>query len=217
LNFDIGHFVAEIIPSINAPTFEEVQERVAKIEPYVSWCHLDVTDGVFSKHRTWHNPADLARLRTKLSVEAHLMVEEPEDAIGQWLVEPIRRVIVHFEAMHNPNLIIKKCRDAGMRVGFAIKPDTSVSLLDPWLAKVDMVVLLRVQPGASGQQMQSEMLGEIAHVQKRCPGCIIEVDGSVTVDNAKRAVDAGANLLVAGNYLFQAANIQEAIEKLKNV
>lgn len=215
--------MVEIIPSINVPTFEEVQERITRVEPYVSWCHLDVTDGVFSKHLTWRNPQDLARLQTKLDVEVHLMVEKPEEVMEQWLVEPIRRLIVHLEAMSSQMrdteclTIIKKCREAGRQIGFAIKPDTSVSLLDPWLGKVDMILLLRVQPGASGQRMSSEMLGEISHIRNTCPECIIEVDGGVSVDNAKRAVHAGASVLVAGNFLFQAPDIHEAIEKLKNI
>ena len=208
----------EIIPSINVPTFEEVQERIKKVEPHVSWCHLDVTDGMFSKHATWHDPLDLPRLQTKLKVEVHLMVEKPDEVIDQWLVPPVRRVIVHLEAMLDIEclIIIQKCHDVGIEVGFAIKPDTSVSALDQWLKKVDVVLLLRVQPGASGQQMQSEMLGEIVHVRKSCPGCIIEVDGGVNVDNAKRAADAGANVLVAGGAIFSHSDIAKAVESLKN-
>ena len=91
--------MVEVIPSINCQTFEEVQERVKKIEPYVSWCHLDVTDGIFSKHTTWNNPADVSFLDTKLKAEVHLMVQEPEKIIDQWLIRPIRRVIVHLEAV----------------------------------------------------------------------------------------------------------------------
>lgn len=215
--------MAEIIPSINVSTFAKVQERIAKVEPFVSWCHLDVTDGVFSKHLTWHDPADLSRLETKLDVEVHLMVEEPEKVIEQWLVKSIKRVIVHLEAMSGPMCdtecltLIQKCHGAGIQVGFAIRPDTSVSLVDFWLEKIDMILLLRVQPGASGQTMQSEMLGEIAHVRSTCPGCIIEVDGGVTVDNAKRAADAGANLLVAGAAIFDQSDTGKAIGKLKSL
>lgn len=206
----------EIIPSINAPSFEEAQELIARVDPYVSWCHLDVTDGVFSKHETWHDPRDLLLLKTKLKAEVHLMIEKPEKAVGQWLVEPVRRVITHLEAMTDPKEVIRMCREAGREIGFAIRPDTSVSLLDSWLAKVDMVLLLRVQPGASGQQMQSEMLGEITHVRNAYPGCTIEVDGGVTVDNAKRAVAAGASLLVAGASVFSQPDIGNAIEKLRS-
>ena len=86
----------EVIPSINVPTFEEVKERIAKVEPYVKWCHLDVTDGVFSKHLTWHDPRDLPALDTKLNVEVHLMVADPEKILDQWLVKPVKRVIVHL-------------------------------------------------------------------------------------------------------------------------
>lgn len=207
----------EIIPSINVPTFAEVQERIAKVEPYVSWCHLDVTDAVFSKHETWRDPTDLARLETKLSVEVHLMIEKPETLIEQWLAAPIKRAVVHLEALSDPESIIQKCHDAGVQVGFAIKPDTPVSLLDPWLEKVDMIVLLRVQPGASGQQMQSEMLGEIAHVRNACLECIIEIDGGVTVDNAKRAAGAGADLLTAGGAIFGKQDIEQAIKELRNI
>lgn len=207
----------EIIPSINVSTFAEVQERIAKVESYVSWCHLDVTDGVFSKHETWRDPADLPRLKAKLNIEVHLMVEKPEEAIERWLVKPIKRAIVHLETLSDPELIIKKCYDAGIQVGFAIRPDTPVSLVDVWLEKVDMILLLRVQPGASGQTMQSEMLGEIAHVRSVCPGCIIEVDGGVSVDNAKRTADAGVNLLVAGGAIFDNENIEKAIKELRNV
>lgn len=214
--------MTEIIPSINAKTFQEVRAQIAKVEPYVSWCHLDVTDGIFSKHLTWHDPADLARLQTKLNVEVHLMIEEPEKVIEQWLVKPIKRVIVHLEAIDSRMCdtkrltLIKKCHDADIQIGFAIKPDTPVSALDPWLEKADMILLLRVRPGASGQQIQSEMLVEIAHVRNVCPRCIIEVDGGMTVDNAKRAVKAGANLLVAGGAIFNEPDISEAIKKFEN-
>ncbi len=213
----------EIIPSINVRTFEEIQERIAQIEPYVSWCHLDVTDGIFSKHLTWHDPADLSRLQTNLNVEVHLMVEKPEKVIERWLVKPVKRVIVHPEAVSGAMCdtecltLIQKCHDAGVEIGFAIKPGTPVSLLDPWLEKLDMVLLLRVQPGASGQQMQSEMLGEIGYIRNACPVCIIEVDGGVNVDNAKRAVDAGADLLVAGSVIFSDQDIAKSIENLKAV
>ena len=208
--------MAEIIPSINAATFDEVQKRIALVEPYVSWVHLDVTDGVFSRHPTWRDPADLPRLRTKLKAEAHLMVEKPENVIEQWLVPPVRRVIVHVGTMLNTecSTCIQKCHDAGIEIGFAIKSDTPVSVLDPWLGKVDMVVLLRVPPGASGQKMPSERLEEIRHLRAACPGCTIEVDGGVNSETAARADGAGANLMVAGAAIFNAADIGQAITGL---
>src|SRR4029077_9155993 len=101
----------EIIPSINAPTFPEVQQRIASVEPFVSWCHIDVTDGVFSPHATWQNPADLASLQTTLNVEVHLMIMEPEKSIGLWLLPNVKRIIIHQEATDDIAGIVEKCHD----------------------------------------------------------------------------------------------------------
>lgn len=209
--------LAEIIPSINVQTFAEVQDRVAKVEPYVQWCHLDVTDGIFSKHLTWRDPRDLLNLETSLNIEAHLMVSETEKIIEQWLVAPIKRVIVHLEAMLDTECltIIDKCRKAGIEIGLAINPETSWEKLQPWFQKVDLVQILAVNPGPSGQEADwPEMLGKIRHIRESCPGCSIEIDGGINPDSAKKAVEAGASLLVAGAYIFNSQNIEQAIKEL---
>ena len=206
--------IVQIIPSINVPTFEEVKARIARVEPYVSWCHLDVTDGVFSTHPTWHDPADLALLNTRLKVEVHLMIDEPERIVDQWLAVPVKRVIVHIEATKNLPIIIEKCHAAGVEIGVALNPETSWEQVKDWYEKTDLIQILGVRPGPSGQPMQEEIFGKIAHVRKFCSQCIIEVDGGVNVQTAKRAVDAGANLLVMGSAIFSAPDIGKAIEEL---
>ncbi len=207
--------MVEIIPSINVPTFEEVQERIQKVEPYVSWCHLDVTDGVFSKHLTWHDPVDLERLDTELNVEVHLMVMEPEKVVRQWLVAPIKRVIVHVEAVRDPEFIIKKCRDAGVEVGFAVNPETFWGKLQPWFEKVDLLQVLAVSPGPSGQKMAEGALDKIRHLRSACPRCIIEADGGVNFETAPQAAAAGADFLIAGGAIFNSSNIEQAIKTLR--
>lgn len=208
--------MVEIIPSINVRTFEEVQERVKKIEPYVKWCHLDVTDGVFSKHLTWHDPRDLLNLETSLNVEAHLMVTEPEKIIDQWLVKPVKRVIVHLEAASDMDLIIKKCRETSVEIGLAINPETFWGRLEPWFGKCDIYQVLAVHPGPSGQQIQDEIYDKVIHICKVCPACIIEVDGGINPETAKKAVGSGANLLVAGAHIFGSKDIKKAVEELKD-
>lgn len=210
--------MTEIIPSINAPTFEEVRERIGRVEPFVSWCHLDVTDGVFSRHPTWRDPRDLAALKTSLTVEAHLMIAEPEKTIEQWLVGPVRRVIVHLEALSAIECltIIQKCREAGKEIGLAINPETPWTAFEPWFGKVDLFLPLGVPPGASGQKPDWDtILGKIAHIRQACLSCIIEADGGVDAETASRARGAGANLLVAGSAIFGAADIAEAIQELQ--
>lgn len=207
--------MVEVIPSINVRTFEEVQDHIKKVEPYVKWCHLDVTDGIFSKHLTWHDPRDLLNLETKLNVEVHLMVSEPEKIIDQWLIKPIKRVIVHFEAVKDLDLIIKKCREAGVEIGLAINPETFWGRLEPWFGKCDIYQTLAVHPGPSGQEVDwPEILDKVIHIRKSCPECIIEVDGGINPDSAKKALQVGVNLLVAGAYIFNSSDIKNAIEEL---
>lgn len=204
-----------IIPSINVLTFREVQERIKKIEPYVSWCHFDVTDGIFSTHPTWRNPADLSLLRTTLNVEVHLMVEEPEKIIDKWLVKPITRVIIHLEASKDIDGIIEKCRETGIACGIAIRPDTSWNMLIPWLGKADLIQILAVHPGPSGQKMNPEIFDKIRHVREACSSCIIEMDGGINPETAVLARSAGANLMVSAGYIFSQSDIGKAIEELR--
>lgn len=209
--------MVEIISSINAPTFEEVQEKIRRVEPHVSWCHLDVTDGVFSKHLTWHDPLDLPRLETTLLAEAHLMIEKPEETIDQWLVEPIKLVIAHLEASRDIAFLIERCRSANREVGLAIRPDTFWAKLKPWFGKVDLVLLLAVNPGPSGQKMDPETFDKIRHIRQECPDCLIEVDGGVNFETAPEAIAAGADILVAGSVIFTYDNLKEAVARLKGL
>lgn len=207
----------EIIPSINVRTFEEVKERIKKIEPYVQWAHLDITDGVFSKHLTWHDPRDLPALNTKLNVEVHLMVQEPEKIIEQWLVKPSKRVIVHLEAAKDFEFVIQKCRVVGVEIGLAISPETFWGKLKSWLSKVDLLQVLAVHPGPSEQKIAEDTFDKISHLRKACPKCIIEVDGGINPQTAQKAKESGANLVVAGAYIFNNQDVKKAIEELKNV
>lgn len=209
--------MVEIIPSINVPIFEEAREKIRKVEPHVLWCHFDITDGVFSKYLTWRNAADLEKLNTRLRFETHLMVAEPEKMVDQWLVRPIKRIIVHLEATEKFSEIIQKCRAVKIEIGLAIKPDTPVEELKPWFGKVDLVQLLTVNPGPSGQKMADNTLEKIQFVRYACPLCPIEIDGGINFETAPQVVKAGATHLVAGSVIFSSEHIGQAIQKLKSV
>lgn len=209
--------MVEIIPSINCESFDDVREKIAKVEPHVKWCHIDVTDSVFSPHPTWRDPGDLASLTTKLKVEVHLMVLEPEKMIDQWLVTQVHRIIVHVEASKDLELVIKKCKKAGIEVGLAIRPDTFWGVLKRWFKKVSVIQVLGVVPGPSGQKIAENTVDKIMHLRQFCPSCILEVDGGVTAENAHELVKAGANLLVAGSAIFGNPDIGFAVNKLKRL
>ncbi|QQG42431.1 MAG: hypothetical protein HYW15_02895 [Candidatus Giovannonibacteria bacterium] len=207
----------EIIPSINVSDFEELKKRIKKVEPYVKWAHLDVSDGVFTKHVSWHEPKDLVGLKTKLKLEVHLMIDRPERTIDGWLVKPVSSVIFHQEATKEHALLIDKIHEAKKEAGIAIKPDTPWLKLFPYLGKVEVLQLLAVPPGPSGQEFSEEILHKIGHIRSLCKKCIIEVDGGVNKRVAARLIKEGANLLVAGKAIFESKNIKKAIAELENV
>lgn len=207
----------EIIPSINAPTFEEVQEKIAKIEPYAKWCHLDVSDGTFSSHVSWHNPADLPLLKTGLKAEAHLMVDNPERIIENWLVKPIQRVIVHLEAVKDLDLVIDKCKQAGIETGLAIRPETFLEKLKPWLGKINIVLILGVEPGPSGQKFKEEALDKTKNLRMLWPAGLIGVDGGLNSGNIKKAKEAGANVLIVSSAVFKEKEPGKAFKRLVQI
>lgn len=207
----------EIIPAINAETFAEVQEKIRMVEPYVSWVHIDVADGTFTDISRWHNSKDLLMLQTPLFVEVHLMLANMDARIEEWLRPIVKRVIFHREASQNPDSIIDACRALDIQVGLAIRPDSAVEIVLPYLKKVDLVQTLAVMPGPSGQLFQPETLQKITALRSACSTCAIEVDGGLNNVIARQVVEAGASLLVAGSAIFNSSDIQHAIEELRSV
>src|SRR3989338_4424855 len=217
---------AEIIPSINVLDFDDLKKQVKKVEPYSKWAHIDVSDGVFTKHVSWHEPKDMVGFKSKLKFEIDLMVDRPEREIEEWLIKPVDRVIFHQEATTEHRLLINKIREAGKEVGMAIRPDTPWLKLFPYLNDVDIFQLLAVNPGHSGQEFNEEILHKIGHLRHVCPECTIEIDGGVNKRVARLCIAEGANPLVAGSFLFKVKNprrdsparqVKKAIEELRNV
>ena len=209
--------MAEIIPSINVDNFEEAVWRIKLVEPYVNWVHLDVSDGIFTKHTSWHNPADLIGFDTKVKIEVHLMVDKPETKIDEWLLTSAQRFIFHQESTKNHDLIIERIHKAEKEAGVAIKPDTPWLKLFPYFGKVELVQLLAVPPGPSGQKFSEEIIHKLGHVKSTCHPCKVEVDGGVKLDNAQGLIKEKANILVVGKAIFEAKDPVDAIEKFKDL
>src|SRR3989338_5286669 len=215
----------EIIPSINVLDFSDLKKKIKKIEPYVGdpdkggikWAHIDVSDGVFTKHVSWHEPKDLVGFKTKLKLEVHLMIDKPEKKIEEWLIKPVSRVIFHQEATRDHWFLIKKIKEAKKEAGIAIKLDTPWLKLFPYFGKVEVLQLLAVPPGPSGQEFSEEILHKIGHIRSLCKECIIEVDGGVNKRVAARCVREGANILASASFIFSSKNIEDTIGKLKNL
>lgn len=203
----------EIIPTILVPTFNEVKEKIRAVENYVNWVQLDVMDGVFVENKTWSNPADLKDFKTKLKLEAHLMVDKPEKIIDKWL-EVADRIIIHQEASQNIGEIIEKTHKAGKQIGIALNPETIPTVLKPFFKDLDLILLMSVQPGKGGQDFQPETLGKIKALRKIWPSGNIAVDGGINSENAKEIIGTGVNILCIGNYIFKSDDIKQTIHRL---
>lgn len=207
--------MVKIIPAINADNFEEIKKKIKLVESYVSWVQLDVADGTFTKNILWHNPKDLLNLETNLNIEAHLMINGIEKKVDEWLVPQVKRIIFHIETAVDPDLVIKKIQYAGKEAGIAVGPDGSWTQLAHHKSKINFFQILGVFPGLTGQKINERTYKQVREMKKFCKGCIIEVDGGVSKDNAKKLADAGADILVAASAIFS-GDIKKNIEELKN-
>lgn len=210
---------AQLIPAINADSFEELTRRVRMLEPLaekygITTVHIDVADGTFTENSIWHDAKDLVGFETPLELEMHLMLTDMDTRIEEWLFRPVSRIIFHVEAAHDPAFVIQKCREADTGVGIAVRPETSCELTKPYWQTVDCIQLLSVIPGRAGQAMDAGTPDKIRALRHACPSCIIVVDGGVSADNARGIIDAGANGLVAASAIFGSDDIEKAIEAL---
>lgn len=205
----------EIIPAINTQTWEEVEKKIRLIEPYTGWVHIDVADGTFTPNTLWHNPLDLVGLDTRCKIEIHLMEDRPEERIEAWLLDPVKRIIVHQEVTHDLDFILAECRAEGIEVGLSVGSHTSWTHLKPFSKQVDLLQILAVHPGLAGQEFEHHNLSKIKHLRAFCPGCRIEVDGGVTPGVADDCVRAGANILVSANYIFSHPSPKLAMRELQ--
>ena len=170
----------EIIPAINAATWDEVVKKIRLVEPYANWVHIDVADGTFTRNALWHNPLDLVGFETKCNVEIHLMEDRPEERIEAWLIEPVKRVIVHYEVTHDLDFIHRESRKDRVQIGLSVNSHTSWTRLKPFVHKVDLLQILAVHAGLGGQEFERHNISKIKHLRAFASKSKIEVDGGVT-------------------------------------
>jgi len=206
----------QVIPTIIAKDFQELQEKIKKIELYVEWAQLDIMDGDFVNNSTWRSPADLKNLETNLNLEAHLMINNLEEVLDDWISSGVKRIIFHYEATDKHEEIIEKIKESGLEVGLAINPETSLEKIDDFIKKLDLVLIMTVIPGFGGQEFLEETLDKIKELRGDYKDVNIEVDGGINLESASKVIQAGANLLASGSVIFKSNNIEETIKALKS-
>lgn len=190
-----------IIPAILANNLEDFKRMIRDAESFTDYVQLDFMDDKFVPSKSI-DASELGAVKTSLKTEAHLMVKSPEgffDALKNFGVE---KVIFHYEAVSNPARIIKKLKDAGFKVGLAVKPDTSVFDIENLASKVDSVLFLAVDPGFYGGKFKPEVLDKVKELKRKKPYLDVGVDGGIKLDNIGKILKAGADFACVGSAIF---------------
>lgn len=180
--------------------------------------HLDVIDGVFAPNITF-GPVVAKGIRklTNLPLHAHLMIKYPEKYLEDFIDAGCSQICFHLEAEGNADNIIKKIHDLKAKCGIVLNPDTSVEIVIPYLEKIDLVLIMCVYPGFSGQKFIPDVLSKIEKIRKIRPEIDIAVDGGINDETIDSVLESGANVIIADSYIFSSEDRARAVRRLKGL
>lgn len=212
-----------IAPSVLAADFANLQRDIVMINNSdADWFHIDIMDGVFVPNISFGMPVlkSIAK-HAKKPLDVHLMIVDPDRYIKTFAELGSNILTVHYEACTHLHRTLQAIKAEGMQAGVAINPHTNVSLLEDTINDIDLVCLMSVNPGFGGQSFIENTYKKIKQLKqiiiKNNASTKIEIDGGVTDQNARQLIDAGANVLVAGSFVFGSTNPTETISNLKKI
>lgn len=228
----------EVRPSINCSDFACVSHYLLEAGKFLAaedWVHFDIADARFTYNKTWNNPSEIARLfiahpELKFQFEVHLMTEEPEAYMKEWVRAGVKRVIVHIEALVDPKYrgkpidpkvaiasVFNEAAKGGAEVMLSSRPETNLENFKEYLEYFASFQVLSVMPGPSGQKFLPMAVEKIKFLRAQFPSAKIEVDGGINLETARLVKEVGADSVVAGNYIFGSSDFRGAYRELVKV
>ena len=207
----------KIAPSILSADKKKLQEEIEGIEEFADLIHVDIMDGKFVPPITFDSK-EIGKIKSKLPKDVHLMVEYPltEGFIDDYIAAGAASITIHEEAKDDIDKCIEYIKGKGINVGISINPSSSLDNILSYLDKVDMVLIMSVNPGYAGQKFIFSVLDKVKRLRELKPDLDIEIDGGINKDTIKQVVDAGANVIVAGSAIFDQENRKGAIRELRD-
>lgn len=212
-----------IAPSVLAADFGNLQRDIEMInQSDADWFHIDIMDGKFVPNISFGMPVlEAIAKHAKKTLDVHLMIVEPERYIKTFADLGSDILTVHFEACTHLHRTIQEIKAAGMKAGVALNPHTNVSLLEDVISDLDLVLIMSVNPGFGGQSFIENTYKKVQQLKEMMlrnnASALIEIDGGVTSSNAAQLIAAGADALVAGNFVFRSADPLQIIAELKSI
>ncbi len=208
-----------VAPSILAADFSRLGDEIHRVEAAgADWIHCDIMDGHFVDNISF-GPEIVGRVRglTSLPLDVHLMIEHADHYVPRFIKAGANSITVHVEpeAKHSVAQTLQQIRDASCRAGLTLNPETSFDLIEPFLDKIDMLLVMTVHPGFGGQSFRADQMQKIKRARSLNGTIYIEVDGGINAETARVSIENGANVLVAGTSIFHSKDYTKAIRQLR--
>lgn len=208
----------QIIPAILSSNKQDAYQKVDMVASLVEWVQLDVVDGKFTDSTTWNNPQEVKHLVDKVKVEAHLMVQQPENVMDAWIASGVGRIYIHYESTTQHKAILQKIQAAGIEAGVAILGSTPLSSIYDIMDNIDAVLIFSGSLGHYGGSFQKEpCCTYIRSLRQRGYNGFIEVDGGMNKDTIPMVASEGVDAVVVGSAIFGTSNVEQAVGDLQHV
>lgn len=208
-----------IAPSILAADFSRLGDEIRKVEDAgADWIHCDIMDGHFVDNISFGPTiVGFVRKQTKLPLDVHLMIEHADHYVPRFVEAGANSITVHVEpeAKHDVGKTLQQIRDSNCRVGLTLNPETDFKLVEPFLDKIEMLLVMTVHPGFGGQKFRADQMEKLKRAKSLSAKIDIEVDGGINPETARISIQNGANVLVAGTSIFKTTDYAKAIRELR--
>jgi ribulose-phosphate 3-epimerase len=208
-----------VAPSILAANFSRLSDEIHRVEAAgADWIHCDIMDGHFVDNISFGPEiVTIVRGLTGLPLDVHLMIEHADHYVPRFVKAGANSITIHVEreAKHDVGKTLRQIQDSGCRAGLTLNPETPFDLIEPFLHKIDLLLIMTVHPGFGGQPFRTDQMQKVKHARSLNNEIDIEVDGGINAKTAKLSIENGANVLVAGTSIFHSNDYAKAIRELR--